>query len=96
MTYIRDIAQGVEDTGNHIYDMVSQLDDQALKKHTIPIVEVMDECREDLLAVDVRGGREDIPPLAFKIARALKELLVRVERVETGELTMEVDLPVDL
>jgi hypothetical protein len=36
-------------------------------------VEVLDECRQSMLAVDIRsGGSERIPPLAFKTARALK------------------------
>jgi hypothetical protein len=71
--YIQDIAQAVDDTGNKTYDAVNQLSNPALKKHAIPVVEVLDECRESMLAIDVRGGgRERIPPLAFKTARALK------------------------
>lgn len=34
---------------------------------------MLDECRQNMLSVDIRGeGREKIPPLAFKTARALK------------------------
>jgi hypothetical protein len=44
-----------------------------LKKHAIPVVEVLDECRQDMLSVDIRGGgSERVPPLAFRTARALK------------------------
>lgn len=71
--YIQDIARAVEDTGNRTYDAVDQLGDPALKKHAIPVVDVLDECRQGMLAVDLgAGGRERIPPLAFKTARALK------------------------
>jgi predicted nuclease with TOPRIM domain len=71
--FIQDIAQAVEDTGDRTYDAVDKLSNPALKKHAIPVVEVLDECRQNMLAVDVRGGgRDKIPPLAFKTARALK------------------------
>jgi hypothetical protein len=52
---------------------VNQLSNPALKKHALPVVEVLDECRQSMLAIDIKGGgRERIPPLAFKTARALK------------------------
>jgi len=71
--YIHSISQAVEDTGNRTYDAVNKLSNPALKKHAIPVVEVLDDCRQNMLAVDVRGGgRDKIPPLAFKTARALK------------------------
>jgi predicted nuclease with TOPRIM domain len=71
--YIQDISQAVEDTGNRTYDAVNKLSNPALKKHAIPVVEVLDDCRQNMLAVDVRGGgRDKLPPLAFKTARALK------------------------
>jgi predicted nucleic acid-binding Zn-ribbon protein len=71
--YIQDISQAVEDTGNRTYDAVNKLSNPALKKHAIPVVEVLDDCRQNMLAVDIRGGgRDKIPPLAFKTARALK------------------------
>ncbi|KAF2124521.1 hypothetical protein P153DRAFT_426525 [Dothidotthia symphoricarpi CBS 119687] len=87
MTHIRDIAAAVEHTASRTYDVVAQMDDPALAKHALPVVEVLEDCREDLLAVDVRGGKEGIPSLAFRAGRALKELFERVERVERGELT---------
>ncbi|KAF1935544.1 hypothetical protein EJ02DRAFT_123502 [Clathrospora elynae] len=95
--YIQDIAQAVDDTGNKTYEAVNQLSNPALKKHAIPVVEVLDDCRQSMLAVDVRGGgRERIPPLAFKTARALKELVLRVDRIESGELTVEQTLKTEL
>ncbi|KAF1831376.1 hypothetical protein BDW02DRAFT_56272 [Decorospora gaudefroyi] len=95
--YIQDIAQAVDDTGNKTYDAVEQISDPALKKHAIPVVEVLDDCRQSMLAVDVRGGgRDKIPPLAFKTARALKELVLRVDRIESGELTVDQTLNTEL
>jgi hypothetical protein len=70
--YIQDIAQAVEDTGTRTYDAVGKLGNPALKKHALPVVRVLDECRVALTGVDVGGERERIPPLAFKTARALK------------------------
>ena len=56
----------------------------------------MEECKEQL----VRLGREDerarMPPVAFKIARATKELVLRVDKIEMGELGEEQDLSLDL
>lgn len=95
--YIQDISRAVEDTGNRTYDAVDQLGDPALKKHAIPVIDVLDECRQSMLAVDIRGGgRERVPPLAFKTARALKELVLRVDRIESGELTVEQTLKTEL
>jgi hypothetical protein len=51
---------------------VGKLGNPALKKHALPVVRVLDECRVALTGVDVGGERERIPPLAFKTARALK------------------------
>lgn len=94
--YIQDISQAVEDTGSKTYDAVSLLSNAALKKHALPVVEILDDCRQDMLSVDLRGGgREKIPPLAFKTARALKELVLRVDRIESGELTADQTLKTD-
>ncbi|KAL5117154.1 component of the polarisome [Pleosporales sp. CAS-2024a] len=88
--YIQDISQAVEDTGNRTYDAVDKLSNPALKKHALPVVDVLDDCRQNMISVDIRGGgRDKIPPLAFKTARALKELVLRVDRIESGELTFE-------
>ena len=71
--YIQDISRAVDDTGDRTYDAVKQLANPALQKHAIPIIQVLDDCRRDMLEIDIRnGGREKIPPLAFKTARALK------------------------
>lgn len=112
--YIQDISRAVDDTGNRTYSAVNQLSNPALKKHAIPVIEVLDDCRQNMLAVDIRdGGRDKIPPLAFKTARALKvrclcfgngdscankvqELVLRVDRIESGELTVEQTLKTDI
>jgi hypothetical protein len=95
--YIQDISRAVDDTGNRTYNAVNQLSNPALKKHALPVIEVLDDCRQNMLAIDIRdGGRDKIPPLAFKTARALKELVLRVDRIESGELTVEQTLKTDI
>lgn len=95
--YIQDISQAVEDTGNKTFDAVNQLSNPALKKHALPVIDVLDDCRQSMLSVDLRGGgREKIPPLAFKTARALKELVLRVDHIESGELTIDQTLQTEL
>ncbi|KAJ8109324.1 hypothetical protein OPT61_g7545 [Boeremia exigua] len=94
--YIQDISRAVDDTGDRTYEAVKQLSNPALQKHAIPVVQVLDDCRRDMLDIDIRnGGREKAPPLAFKTARALKELVLRVDRIESGELTAEQTLKTD-
>lgn len=71
--YIQDISRAVQDTGNRTYDAVKNLSNPALKKHAVPVVEVLEDCRQNMMTVDLRdGGKEKIPPLAFKTARAMK------------------------
>ena len=71
--YIQEISRAVQDTGNRTYEAVKELSSPALKKHAVPVIEVLEDCRQDMLAIDIGGGgRERIPPLAFKTARALK------------------------
>ncbi|KAH8721558.1 hypothetical protein GQ44DRAFT_623001 [Phaeosphaeriaceae sp. PMI808] len=95
--FIQDISLAVQDTGNKTYDAVNKLSNPALKKHALPVVEVLEDCRQNMLAVDIRGGgRDKIPPLAFKTARALKELVLRVDRIESGELTFDQTLKTEL
>ncbi|KAH6639676.1 hypothetical protein C7974DRAFT_388991 [Boeremia exigua] len=94
--YIQDISQAVDDTGDRTYEAVKQLSNPALQKHAIPVVQILDDCRRDMLDIDIRnGGRDKVPPLAFKTARALKELVLRVDRIESGELTAEQTLKTD-
>ncbi|OCL12817.1 hypothetical protein AOQ84DRAFT_360321 [Glonium stellatum] len=88
--YIADISRTVQDTAYKTHEAVNTVGDAALKKHAIPVVELLDECRLNLLEIDVREeAREKVPPLAFRTARAMKELVLRVERIEIGELRVE-------
>ncbi|KAF2748382.1 hypothetical protein M011DRAFT_441760 [Sporormia fimetaria CBS 119925] len=94
--HMQDISRAVQDTVSRTREAVVDLGNAALKKHTVPVVEVLATCRQNLLAVDVReGGQEKIPPLAFKTARTMKELVLRVERIESGELTVDQTLKDD-
>ncbi|KAF2273120.1 uncharacterized protein EI97DRAFT_482744 [Westerdykella ornata] len=105
--YIQDISRAVQDTVTRTHDAVRDLPAPALKKHVLPIVQVLEGCRVDMLSVRVGDGpgdagqagkegyRERIPPLAFRTARAMKELVLRVERIETGELTVDMVLKDD-
>jgi hypothetical protein len=71
--YIQDISRTVQDTASRTSDAVRELSNPALKKHAVPVVEVLEDCKQGLQSVDVGdGGRERIPPLAFKTARAMK------------------------
>ncbi|KAF2119546.1 hypothetical protein BDV96DRAFT_610517 [Lophiotrema nucula] len=88
--YIQDISRSIQDTATRTYDAVKELQNPAVKKHAVPVVEVLEDCRQNMIEIDVReGGRDRIPPLAFKTARAMKELVMRVERIENGELTVD-------
>ncbi|KAF2263045.1 cell polarity protein-like protein [Lojkania enalia] len=94
--FIQDISRSVQDTATRTYEAVRDLQNPAVKKHAVPVVEALEDCKQSMLEVDVRnGGRDKIPPLAFKTARAMKELVLRVERIETGELTVDQTLKTD-
>jgi hypothetical protein len=65
----------------------------ALRRHCPPVLAVLEGAVADVLAAQqARGGTERIPPLAFRIARATKELVLRVERIESGEVTAGTEL----
>ncbi|KAF2013887.1 hypothetical protein BU24DRAFT_249220 [Aaosphaeria arxii CBS 175.79] len=88
--YLRDISYAIEDTGSQTREAVQKTKNLALKKHAIPVVEVLEECRQSLLDISSRdSGRERVSQLAFKTARTMKELVLRVERIETGELSAD-------
>ncbi|KAI9659025.1 MAG: component of the polarisome [Bathelium mastoideum] len=69
-----------------------------LEKHTGPILRVLEECRVGLLEAgeEREGIRGKVPGLAFKIARGTKELVLRVDRIEVGELTERDELSLEL
>lgn len=71
--YIQDISRAAQDTVSRTHAAVKDLSSPALEKHAVPVVGVLEGCRQSLVSVDIRdGGRERIPPLAFKTARAMK------------------------
>jgi hypothetical protein len=71
--FIQAISHSVQDTASRTYEAVRDLSNPALKKHAVPVIEALEDCRLQLLEVDVsEGGRDRIPPLAFKTARAMK------------------------
>jgi hypothetical protein len=71
--YIQEISRAAQDTVSRTYAAVKDLSNPALEKHAVPVVGVLEGCRQSIVSVDIReGGRERIPPLAFKTARAMK------------------------
>ncbi|KAF2006284.1 hypothetical protein P154DRAFT_256096 [Amniculicola lignicola CBS 123094] len=71
--YIQDISRAVSDTATKTYDAVRDIKNPALKKHAVPVVEVLEDCRQSMLEVDARDeGRDRLPQFAFKTARAMK------------------------
>ncbi|KAF2801696.1 uncharacterized protein BDZ99DRAFT_469433 [Mytilinidion resinicola] len=94
--YISDIGQAVQDTALKVQESVAALKDPALKKHALPVVETLQDCRTGIMNVDVRTeGRKEVPPLAFRTAKAMKELMLRVERIENGDLKVEMPVVTD-
>ena len=71
--FIDDISHAIQDTASRTYDDVKDLQNPAIKKHAVPVVEALEDCRQSMLEIDLRdGGKERVPPLAFKTARAMK------------------------
>lgn len=68
--HINDISRTVQATAFKTNEATERLGDAALTKHARPVVNVLEECRQDLL--EAGALRERIPPLAFKTARAMK------------------------
>ncbi|KAI9707971.1 MAG: component of the polarisome [Bogoriella megaspora] len=87
--HVADISSTVEDIVHKTSDSMRELDNPVLDKFASPVIGVLEECRAGLLdASEERDGvRGRVPGLAFKIARATKELVLRVDRIESGELT---------
>lgn len=96
--HINDINRIVYDISFKTREAVSNTRNSALAKHATPVVDLLEDCREGLLSAlqeNESGKREKIPPLAFKIARATKELVLRVERIENRELTADMTVSND-
>jgi hypothetical protein len=72
----------------------------ALRRHCPPVLAALEGAVAEMLAAQqgragAGGGVERIPPVAFRIARATKELVLRVERIESGEVTAATELPAE-
>ncbi|KAF2755355.1 hypothetical protein EJ05DRAFT_488137 [Pseudovirgaria hyperparasitica] len=91
--HVNNISRNVIDTAARTHRTMETSNNAALSKHAPPVINVLEDCKDLLL--DAEGQREKIPPLAFKIARAMKELVLRVERIESGEVTADQTLTTD-
>ena len=90
--HVSEISRVVNDIAsrtNEAIDGVADTASAALVKHADPVVRVLEQCRKGLTAA---RRKEDMPPLAFRVARATKELVLRVERIESGKLTQKDNL----
>ncbi|EON68456.1 hypothetical protein W97_07666 [Coniosporium apollinis CBS 100218] len=65
----------------------------ALEKHTLPVVNVLEDCRMQLMDVE---DVDAVLPITFRVSRAVTEMGKRVERVVGGRLTAGMTLSVDL
>jgi hypothetical protein len=93
--YVREIDTTVQDIVTKTNIALADLKDPALTKHAPPVVSVLQATVQELRRTQVAGQQGNIPPLAFKIARATKQLVLRVDRIETGEVTADMTLPND-
>ncbi|KAF2840939.1 hypothetical protein M501DRAFT_929926 [Patellaria atrata CBS 101060] len=92
-SYVSEISTTVHDIANKTQEAINSLKNSALAKHAPPVIDALEECRRGLVEVERGGRKAEIPPLAFRIARATKELVLRVDRIESGELTSDMSLP---
>jgi hypothetical protein len=93
--HVRTIAATVSDIVGKTAAALAELNDAALRKHAPPVVAVLEAAVRDMQAAQARGAIDRIPPLAFRIARATKELVLRVERIEAGDVTVNTELPAE-
>lgn len=83
-TTIENIVNSVERTGNEPSSYQA-----ALREKSNPILMNLQECRDQMMQAgdDASASKEfsqQLPPLAFKIARETKELVSRVMAIEAG------------
>jgi G protein-coupled receptor kinase-interacting protein 1 len=93
--YVREIDSTVQDIVAKTNVALADLKDPALTKHAPPVVNVLQTTVQELRRTQVTQQLGNIPPLAFKVARATKQLVLRVDRIETGEVTADMTLPND-
>lgn len=90
--YVRDIDSTVSDIVTKTNMALADLKNPALGKHAPPVVSVLKDTVAELNRTMNGGQLDRLPPLAFRVARATKELVLRVDRIETGEVTAAMDL----
>ncbi|KAF2425782.1 hypothetical protein EJ08DRAFT_382805 [Tothia fuscella] len=94
--YIREISVTVNDIVRKTNEAVYELQDSALQKHAPPVAKALEICSTELIKLsEEKNGNDSLPPIAFRIARATKELVLRVDRIKSGELTAEMSLPAE-
>lgn len=79
---IENIVRSVERTGGEPTSYKA-----SLAEKTGPILRLLQDCRTNIVQIDVSDGREatqKLPPLAFQVARETKELVSRVMAIEAG------------
>jgi hypothetical protein len=95
------VASVVDKTEATLADRGGQMDGEAaaaLRRHAPPVLAVLEGAVAEMQAAQqARAGSQldRIPPLAFRVARATKELVLRVERIEAGEVTAGTELPAE-
>jgi hypothetical protein len=83
-TTIENIVNSVDRTGNEPSSYQG-----TLREKSGPIVLILQDCREQMLQLsnessNDREAVQQLPPLAFRIARETKELVSRVMGIEVG------------
>jgi hypothetical protein len=74
--YIRDINATVQDIVFKTNEAVYDLKDTALSKHAPPVVKVLENSAAELVRLNSGNkGKDSLPPIAFRIARATKVCL---------------------
>lgn len=75
INYISQITRSVQDTAQRTQNAINSLGDDALARHAPPVVGVLQAESQKLLdagSMNDDDWREQVPPLAFKIARTMK------------------------
>ncbi len=73
--FVRNVSITVEDVCGTVRSVIEECADGALAKHAGSLTAVLEDCRMGLVDASgdfSSGGREKIPPIAFKIARITK------------------------
>jgi hypothetical protein len=78
--YIRDINATVQDIVSKTNEAIYDLKDTALSKHAPPVIKVLENSAAELVRLNEGNkGKDSLPPIAFRIARATKVCLSSCE-----------------